>query len=741
MGSWQARQSAYRSTLAMALAAVVLVSVVAAPVGALVSIEQHQQSGQSFRYVEAEVSEENLFGAGEVTFYYRLEDGKEVTLSINGRHNETVTADGTDQQTTVRIENSLTFDRSDYPVEVGAKVDDHMYTAFIERDDDRVDIYTDKGESGPFESATAEVSKAGFVDPVATEVTFTYEAPAGAEVHAGIIGSDGEFTNTGSEVSDGTKSSFSVDVSPLGELYGSMEYPFNVSIWAEGRTYCEGRIDDSQETVTLCDGADDQQPAEPHFEITDIEVKPDTTVSQGDPVTVEVTVRNTGTVESTTSVTLETENRGIGGNHVEVKPHESETVDVVWDTTGVYPGIYDVSIETLDETDSTAVAIQIAEPDRVSYGGESVRADNHRVAVLLLNMERSLPDDRKRSAEEVGDLVFEHRWGVNEFVQEASYGEIELTGTVVGWINRPAMEPKLPDDHNLNTDHYLDPFRPHVDLDEYDTVFLYVNSEELPTMTDETLNRGGSGPQVVNLQLHSQTPDVVRSLYNTGAPILPHKIWAHEMSHAIGMSHAESVECVRQIVCSARHVPSDNPINPYGNPFSVMGHTPLGSHPMIFTKKQMGWLDDDQIHTAETGETTSFTIYPNSPDDGRPKAVKIPLEEPIQNPSPTEDANFNSIYLEYRNPIDTDMGIPHDFDRYLRRIDRENRTGVLASLVNDDGKTFGGRTFLLDMHPSTDRLGDAFLTVGESQTIDNQVRIETVRTTLDGGIVVEVSYP
>ena len=409
----------------------------------------------------------------------------------------------------------------------------------------------------------------------------------------------------------------------------------------------------------------------------------------------------------------------------------------------------------------TAGTVQAAE--MIGYPDAAGAAENNiRVSLVLVDtLAGQTVDDPATeykmeyySPRQLGDFFFNHQDGVNKYLQEASYGQIGLSGSVAGWFQAGPAD--LDADRLIKNYHqYLRLAENTINLASYDVLYLVAlvkgrgaqigwksGQQRLKT------SRGVIDGLGIVFMVNSPVYDQVNDTYSQSL-ILPSTSWAHELLHSLGINgHANSLDCGNLIICPDR----PKSIKAYGNPFSLMGSSGFSTHPDVMMKMHLGWLDKEQVLKVKT--SGDYTIYPLETDDGRVKGLRIPLKKPYR--LTDGGLTFSHLFVEYR----TDKG----FDRYLARLDgghilkrykpegAVDRNGVLVYLDYDQPDTQS--TLLLDMNPATSfnpkrgikwpgnpgKFADAFLPVGQTYTDPkNGIDLTPIELTDDGGIKIQVS--
>jgi len=125
----------------------------------------------------------------------------------------------------------------------------------------------------------------------------------------------------------------------------------------------DGATATATQTVSVSAAA---QPAA--FEITDLSAP--SAATQGDTITVDATVENTGDVTAEQSVAFSFDGTQLGSQNVTLAGGQSETVSFTVDTSGIAPGTYTHGVSTDDDTATATITIDNAttqpDPDGIS---------------------------------------------------------------------------------------------------------------------------------------------------------------------------------------------------------------------------------------------------------------------------------------------------------------------------------------------------------------------------------------
>ena len=440
----------------------------------------------------------------------------------------------------------------------------------------------------------------------------------------------------------------------------------------------------------------------------------------------------------------------------------------------------------VEEADNDGITV-VYKPARLAPGVSEIE---YKVAVLMVDTTgRGLQptsnnwDLDEYSAQELCDLYFDHSHGPNSYVIEATYEKIELSGACFGWANKTIFNEDGYVEIGRGTvtthmDEIIATFKDVMDFDEYDIYVLNVIGDGVGTNTGWLMANGFEVDGIkyknkgFNFMVNSQIfPNVPGALENTKSSsadnMVPNTSWSHELTHTLGaIAHANSFDCDQDVLCSEvgdREIIYDTINKGYGNPFSIMGSHAYSTHPDVYVKSYLGWIEDSQLKTVTS--TSTHTIYPMAANDGKVKGLKIALPQNVSGSGGDSNFFFDTLYIEYRDAIGLDSwmnrldplenGDVHPFTSNFKPEGTTPRDGVLLLLRDsrDDSKNLT-TTALLDMHPTTStnmgrsikypgnpgKFADATLNTGESYTFPGNLTIRTIGLTADGGVEVEVSF-
>lgn len=233
-------------------------------------------------------------------------------------------------------------------------------------------------------------------------------------------------------------------------------------------------------------------------------------------------------------------------------------------------------------------------------------------------------------AEHFQELIFEQ---LNSYIKEVSYGQVWLTGDVVGWVNLPrsATSYKLyrPDVYNdcrrLARDviTYADA---DVDFSQYKYAFICVSGGLIQRDYPPTKAWGailGRTHKGLNL-LHARTTDGVEVkegifLFES----IPFLLLTHLFGHCIGLPDL-CVDWQHLGTGQGEHMCLFGRWDPMALPL-VWGEG--AGHYCAASKIKLGWIPDEKIHVAQTGETETLIIDPLELKSTGIQVVKIDVSK------------------------------------------------------------------------------------------------------------------
>lgn len=384
--------------------------------------------------------------------------------------------------------------------------------------------------------------------------------------------------------------------------------------------------------------------------------------------------------------------------------------------------------------------------------------DHYRIAILMFDGQTTPPDDpsgwsrTEYTPEELGEVFFNDPNGVAAYMAEASYGKVSMEGRVVGWIDIGSYTgPSL--DFIYNYQDYTAMGLDYVDYNDFDIVYIVAitDSDDVAQVgwTIDTQVQGAF-PLGLDYMINSQFWKEAGTRAHS-SPVLPSTSWAHELSHTLGLGgHAIGLDCEDAILASGCY------LQPYANPYSVMGAYIYGTHQDVNGKLAMNFIDPQQLQTVTSAG--SYGLCPLETTDSGVKGLSIPLAQNfvLENLELAEPVTieYDRLIVEYRTPV--------GFDRYLDRLASDFVTEFYPDgPLDSDGINLmlgyaneSPSTVLLDAHPLTEYTGsgikysgdggkyaDARVGLGETVTIEPLgLAITYEGKSEDGGAYVRVDY-
>ncbi len=283
------------------------------------------------------------------------------------------------------------------------------------------------------------------------------------------------------------------------------------------------------------------------------------------------------------------------------------------------------------------------------------------VAVLLFNFAGDTRQPWTTAA--VRNVVFDGAGSVNAYYQDASYGQMSMSGDVFGWFTIDAT--------NAGCDYttWANQARSKataagVPLANYAyTVYAFPNV-------------GGCG--WAGLAYLPGTASWINGSMNL-------RVVGHELGHNFGVHHASTLACtsagtsvVLSPTCSA---------NEYGDPFTIMGSAPTRHH-NNWHRAQLGWLPAQTISSSGI-----YSLAPAELSTSTPRLLRV--------------ARGDGTYLnlEFRQPTGS-------FDNFSASDPAV--TGVSARIAPDISSLVQSK--LIDANPATSTFADAPFGAGMSLT-------------------------
>jgi chitodextrinase len=285
------------------------------------------------------------------------------------------------------------------------------------------------------------------------------------------------------------------------------------------------------------------------------------------------------------------------------------------------------------------------------------------VAVLLFNFSNDGAQPWTQAS--VVGTVFDATEGspnsVNEYLQDASYGQLSLTGDVHGWYT--------------------------IDATNAGCAYTTWASQARSKATAAGVNL--SAYQYVVYAFPSATSCGWAGLaylpgtssWINGAMTL--RVVSHELSHNLGVHHASTLACSTSGAPSTFGTTCSQ--SEYGDPFTVMGSAQTRHH-VNWHRAQLGWLPDVQTVTA----SGTYLLTP-AELSGTPRMVRVARN----------DGTY--LNLEFRRP----WGI---FDNFSASDPVVNGVSIRIAPAT----TSIVQSKLVDANPSTSSFSDAALGVGKT---------------------------
>ncbi len=278
-----------------------------------------------------------------------------------------------------------------------------------------------------------------------------------------------------------------------------------------------------------------------------------------------------------------------------------------------------------------------------------------RIAVVLFNFA-----DRREEPWTVDDIkkwTFTEPNSVAAYYKEVSFGKLNFTGDVYGWLNLSMSAGTGCPSYDASIEAKNQLMAKGVNLDSYDNViYAFPSMNCWAPAWAEIVGKQSWINGTYNL--YSQ-PFPSASLANTNVGMV-----IHELGHNLGMNHASSYSCHDS---NGKSVSLDKPSNcsrsEYGDPFDVMGYDYFYSRQLNgFHKGQIGlFLPTNKAQVTKTGNYNIFPIERNLPNNIQ--SLRIPAGiDPL-----TGKKIF--YYLEYRQQFGK-------FDNFNSKDPAVNGVGV-----------------------------------------------------------------
>lgn len=349
--------------------------------------------------------------------------------------------------------------------------------------------------------------------------------------------------------------------------------------------------------------------------------------------------------------------------------------------------------------------------------------------------------DPVNTADEIREAIFNDPNGLNGFIREASYGKTWLTGEIFGWYTIPEISECNAAFIERMAIEYSDPeiYFPSYSRIIFITPFNPKCTVAVGTIGLADIDSADGASKSSKLRVTWSGNDVVY-------------VMSHELGHNFGAYHAISYDCGSNIISVAAEGCKDFIV---GDPFDVMGRGIISKHQNAYIKKTIGWLDQSNEFVVLAGGR--YVLYPLEIGSSNIKSLKIPLRHDIPICLISSEGDclegywVDSYILEYRIPFGFDSGIGEiDHQGIILRATMKYQGSGIAEIAYPGIR---GMTALLDTTPNSifdspeswivnNDAKDSLLILG-NKFYDplNEVSIEPIKLTEDGGIEVAVVFP
>lgn len=268
---------------------------------------------------------------------------------------------------------------------------------------------------------------------------------------------------------------------------------------------------------------------------------------------------------------------------------------------------------------------------------------NYCALVVLIDTTNNSPYFDLPTPQEMYDMVFVNPGRIKQNFYEQSYGQMTYGGTVTNaWLQLSTSEvAALMSGTNAQVEQYI--INNNIDMNDYDQV-IYVVQDPLYYGAISSI---GPINQIINGQTYSLARTIVRmGWYFTPPTILAangnitywERQWIHETGHALGANHDNAAACEH----GPTSLPSECIIVAYGNGYSTMGWSTLGSHFSFFKKREIGWITDSNIVSGQNGG--NFVLKP----------IELANPQIIASSQSWNIPTQGTYYFEARKPIGFD---------------------------------------------------------------------------------------
>ncbi|GIU29344.1 NEW3 domain-containing protein [Shewanella schlegeliana] len=357
----------------------------------------------------------------------------------------------------------------------------------------------------------------------------------------------------------------------------------------------------------------------------------------------------------------------------------------------------------IEQTESSALVLNddsdslqlLAATDVMSASASSLpnTIGEQRTLVILVNFQNNT--SQPWTTAEVQEMVF---GTVNDYYQEASYGQTWLSGVVQGYFTLPIDATcRTNDIDNYGRQAVI---ASGVDVSEYDRwVYIYPENSDCGWTGQGTI--GGSPSRA----------------FINGSMTL--RTVGHELGHNFGLHHAKDYDCSEGVL-TGRCMSFE-----YGDTMDIMGKSGVTGHFNAFSKQQLGWITPAAggVVTAENDGSYLLEPYETLPA-GNAKGLKVRRGTDADTGLPLW------YYIEYRQAI--------GFDDFL--AGKNGITdGVVFHLATENDMQ---SNLLIDMTPNSGiyDFDDAALLAGTSYTDPDAGVTITTEWADASGASVSVSY-
>ncbi len=306
------------------------------------------------------------------------------------------------------------------------------------------------------------------------------------------------------------------------------------------------------------------------------------------------------------------------------------------------------------------------------------------VAVLLFNFSNNSTTQPWTTAH-VRGVVFDNANSVDDYLQDASYGQLSLNGDVHGWYT--------------------------IDATNAGCAYTTWASQARSKATAAGVNLSAyqyvvyAFPQASSCGWAGLAYLPGTSSWINGAMSL--RVVSHEVSHNLGVHHAST------LACSTGTFTGSCSQSEYGDPFTVMGAAQTRHH-VNWHRAQLGWLPDVQTVTA----SGTYLVAP-AELSGTPRLVRVARS----------DGTY--LNLEFRQPWGT------VFDNFAAGDPVVN--GVSIRIAPATSTIVQSK--LVDANPSTTTFSDAALGVGKT-VVDPTTGVSITTVSVGpSGASVSIQFP